>query len=357
MDCSTPFTDQPALGFASDNNAGASPEILQAMLACNGGQLASYGADALSARVTDRLCELFEREVSVFLVPTGTAANALCLAAMTPPWGQVLCHPGSHINNDECGAPEFYSAGARLVTVDGADAKIDAEALRVAANNRVGDVHSTQSRAVSITQATEIGTVYTLAELENIGEICRSSRLHLHMDGSRFANAVAALGCTPAQMTWKAGVEALSFGATKNGAVGVEAIVLFNPALAEEVAFRRKRAGHLFSKMRFLAAQMDAYLHNDLWLANARQANTRAQQLIAGLRATPGVGLIGTPTTNIVFARLPLRLQEALLAEGFVFYTGRWEPGVVRFVTSFATTERDVAHFVTRMQHLASTLA
>lgn len=357
MNCRSPLPDQPAMSFASDNNAGASPEILQAMLACNAGQLPSYGADDLSAGVTQRFCELFEREVSVLLVPTGTAANALCLAAMTPPWGQVLCHPGAHINNDECGAPEFYTAGARLVTVDGADAKIDIAALHAAAANRVGDVHSTQSRAVSITQATEIGTVYTPGEIAAIGDICRASGLGLHMDGSRFANAVAALGCSPAEMTWKAGVDAISFGATKNGAVGVEAIVLFDQTLTTELAFRRKRAGHLFSKMRFLSAQMDAYLRNDLWLANAHQANAMARQLIAGLRATPGCEVVGEPTTNIVFAKLPQALQDALLGEGFVFYTGRWEPGVVRFVTSFATTARDVEHFVARMQTLAATLA
>ena len=337
---------EPELGFSSDNIAAASPEVIDALIACNAGQARPYGADELTARVERRFSELFEREVSVLLVPTGTAANALALAALTPPWGTVLCHRDSHVNNDECGAPEFFTGGAKLVTVDGAAAKIDAPALRIAAGAKVGDVHSTQPACVTITQATEVGSLYTVDEIAAIGEVCRASKLKVHMDGSRFANALVALGCTPAEMTWKAGVDVLSFGATKNGVPAAEAIVSFDPAITRELAFRRKRAGHLFSKMRFLSAQIDAYLAGDLWLRNARQANAMAQRLVQGLRGHAGIEVMGEPRANIVFCRLPQTLIETLLAQGFGFYHDRWGPGVVRLVTSFATTALDVDHLL-----------
>ncbi|MCK0206680.1 low specificity L-threonine aldolase [Starkeya koreensis] len=329
-------------GFGSDNVAGVSPAILAALAAANEGPMPSYGADEISARVEARLSQLFEREVAVFLVSTGTAANALSLAALTPPWGAVLCHAESHIENDECGAPEFFSGGAKLIHVPGAEAKIDPQALAEAARRNRGDVHCVQPAAVSITQASELGTLYSVAETAAIGAVCRQAGLPLHMDGSRFANAVAALSASPAEMTWKAGVDVLSFGATKNGALGVEAIVLFDRERAGELAFRRKRAGHLSSKMRFLAAQMEAYLADDLWLANARQANAMAARLDAGLRALPGVTVQGRVEANMLFAQLPQTMIEGLLAQGFRFYTDRWGAGVVRLVTSFATREEDV---------------
>lgn len=346
---------RPAQGFASDNNAGASVAILEAMQACNAGQYASYGADALSARVQQRFCKLFEREVEVFLVPTGTVANALSLAVLTPPWGNMYCHPLAHINHDECGAPEFYTAGAHLICVEGEEARINPDLLRVAVRTGAGDVHSTQPSAVSVTQATEIGTVYSVEQVATIGDICRTNRLRLHMDGARFANAVAALGCTPADLTWRAGVDVLSFGATKNGAAGVEAIVLFDASLSQEMAFRRKRAGHLFSKMRFLSAQMDSYLNDGLWLANATQANAMAHRLVEGLATLPGVSVIGSPRANIIFCHLPEALRDGLLAAGFDFYHGRWEPGVVRFVTSFATTRADVDNLLAHACRLCET--
>ena len=343
---------RPALGFSSDNIAGASPEVIEAIVASNVGQAAGYGADDVTARVERKFSELFEREVAVLLVPTGTAANALCLAALTPVWGSVLCHPDSHVNNDECGAPEFFTGAAKLVPVDGASAKIDLEALRVAARAKAGDVHSVQPSCVSVTQATEVGSVYSLDEISAIGALCKSSSLRLHMDGSRFANALVALGCTPAEMTWKAGVDALSFGATKNGVPGAEAIVLFDTALAREMAFRRKRAGHLFSKMRFLSAQMDAYLENDLWLRNAREANAMAARLRQGLQAFACIEVMGEPQANILFCRLPSEVIERLVAEGFMFYRDRWGPGVVRLVTSFATTPADVDHLLDAVRRI-----
>jgi threonine aldolase len=338
----------PALGFTSDNIAGASPEVIEALVAASTGQANPYGADPYTASVERRLCEIFEREVDVLLVPTGTAANALCLSAMTPPWGNIYCHASSHINNDECGAPAFYTAGAKLVSVDGPAAKMDPAKLLEAARAKVGDVHSTQPACASITQATEEGSVYTLGEIEAIGDACKAANIRLHMDGSRFANALVSQGCTPAEMTWKAGVHALSLGATKNGVLAAEAIVLFDRSLASELAFRRKRAGHLFSKMRFLAAQIDAYLKDDLWLRNARQANAAALKLTQGLAELDGVEILGAPTANIVFCKLPESMIKALLDAGFRFYHDRWGQGIVRFVTAFSTTFEDVEHLLER---------
>lgn len=345
---------QPALGFSSDNIAGASPEIIAAIANCNAGQATPYGGDDGTRRVRQQLCELFEHELDVFLVPTGTAANALCLSVMSPPWGSLFCHPGSHINNDECGAPEFFTHGAKIVTVDGPSSKIDVDKLAKAVRVKVGDVHATQPACVSLTQATEVGSIYSLEELGAIGEVCRSAAVGLHMDGSRFANALVTLGCSPAEMTWKAGVQALSLGATKNGVLGVEAIVLFDKQLSASMGFRRKRAGHLFSKMRFLSAQMEAYLAQDLWLRNAQQANGMAQRLVLGLQRIPGVEILGDIQANIVFCRLPTAVTAGLLAAGFVFYHDRWEPGVVRFVTSFATQAVDIDNLLAHARRLSA---
>ncbi|WP_238431973.1 threonine aldolase family protein [Streptomyces cavernae] len=273
--------------FISDNIAGASPEIAQAVAAAAAGYALSYGNDPFTGSVRHRLSELFERDVEVFPVSTGTAANCLGLAALTPPWGSVLCHPDSHINIDECGAPEFFTGGAKLVTVPGDDSKIDPDALREAVRRKAGDVHSVQPSVVSISQATERGSVYTLDEIRRLATIANDAGLRVHMDGARFANALDHLGVTPAEMTWKAGIDVLSFGATKNGAMTADAIVSFDPALATELAFRAKRAGQLSSKMRFHTAQLDAYLTDGLWLRNARRANTMAARLGDGLKAIP----------------------------------------------------------------------
>ncbi|MGP4089578.1 threonine aldolase family protein [Streptomyces sp. KR55] len=338
MSTTTPY----AHAFTSDNVAGASPEIIDAVARAASGPAAPYGADSISADVRRRLCEIFDYDVDVLLVSTGSAANALSLAALTPPWGSVLCHRDSHINNDECGAPEFYTAGAKLVPLPGDDAKIDPDALQAAARHKRGDVHSVEPSVVSITQATETGAVYTLDELHTLGPIAKEAGLRLHMDGARFAGAVASLGCTPAEMTWQAGVDLLSFGATKNGTMTADAIVVFDRSLTPELAFRAKRAGQLASKMRFHAAQLDAYLTDDLWLHNATHANAMAARLQQGLKALPDIHLPGTLEANIVFCRLPQHVIDGLLSEGYAFYHDRWEPGVVRFVTSFATTPQDV---------------
>ncbi|MDR6974154.1 threonine aldolase [Streptomyces sp. 3330] len=332
--------------FSSDNAAGASPEIVEAVVRAASGQAMPYGADDSTASVRRRLSDVFEREVDVLPVSTGSAANALSLAASTPPWGSVLCHRDSHINNDECGAPEFYTAGAKLVPLGGEDAKIDPGELRVAARHKAGDVHSVEPSVVSVTQATETGAVYTLDEIHTIGSIAREAGLRLHMDGARFAGAVASLGCAPADLTWRAGVDLLSLGATKNGTMTADAIVVFDRSLTAELAFRAKRAGQLASKMRFHAAQLDAYLTDGLWLRNATHAGAMAARLREGLKAVPEVALLGAADANIVFCRLPQWVTEGLLADGYAFYHDRWEPGVVRFVTSFATTPQDVDHLL-----------
>lgn len=339
--------------FTSDNMAGASPEIAQAVAAAAAGHTLPYGNDPYTAKVRSKLSEIFEREVDVFPVSTGTAANCLAIAALTRPWSSVLCHPDSHINNDECGAPEFFSDGAKLVTVPGAHGKMDTAALEQAVWRKTGDVHSVQPSVVSIRQATESGSLHTLDEIRHLTTIAHAAGLRMHMDGARFANALDHLGVTPAEMTWKSGIDVLSFGATKNGAMTADAIVSFDPALSTELAFRAKRAGQLASKMRFHTAQLDAYLTNDLWLHNARQANAMAARLADGLKASPNAELLGAPQANILFCRLQPQTIQGLLAEGYTFYHDRWEPGTVRLVTSFSHTTEDVDQLLAGIQRHA----
>jgi threonine aldolase len=328
--------------FSSDNTAGAAPAVIQAILDASTGPQSPYGADVYSQAAEDKLSIIFECPVSVFLVPTGTAANALALSVLTPPWGSVLCHPESHINNDECGAPEFFTNGAKLVPVNGANSKICPSPMANIAGLKTADVHSVQPAVVSISQTSESGSVYSLEEINTLGNLCKEHSLRLHMDGARFANALVALECTPAEMTWKAGVDVLSFGATKNGVLAAEAIILFDQSLAPELAFRRKRAGHLMSKMRLLAAQLDAYLTDDLWLVNARQANVMAVRLDHGLRTIEGVEILGVTQANMLFCKLPRLVIDGLLDQGFYFYSDRWDTDVVRLVTNFTTQNADV---------------
>jgi threonine aldolase len=334
------------MNFSSDNVAGVSPEILTALAAANAGAEPSYGADPITERVAARFAELFEHEVAVFPVATGTAANALGLAAVTPPWGVVFCHPESHVEVDECGAPEFYTGGAKLTLVPGADGKIAAADLAALLPGGKGVVHHAQPASVSITQATECGTVYQPEEVAAIGEVAHAHGLALHMDGARFANALVTLGCRPADVTWRAGVDVLSFGATKNGAMAAEAVLFFDPAKAADLGFRRKRAGHLFSKMRFLSAQLDAYLADGLWLRNARHANAMAARLAAGLGDLPGFRFRHPVEANELFVEMPDRVIRALLGDGFRFYRWGGETAeCIRLVTSFVTLAEDVDRF------------
>lgn len=334
------------MNFASDNTTGAAPQIIAALSAANEGALAGYGNDDLTKAVETRIQDLFETDASVFLVATGTAANSLALSVLTPPHGSVLCHWTSHVYEDECGAPEFFTGGARLVPVDGPDGKLDLADLESKAAYGKGDVHMLQTSAVSVTQVTEMGTVYSLDELAAVSQVCKRHDLALHLDGARFANAMVALGCSPAEMSWRAGVDIVSFGATKNGALGVEAVVIFDKSLAELFAFKRKRAGHLFSKMRLLTAQMNAYLEEDLWLKNAGHANTMAAELYDGLKQVPGLEFPFSVDANMLFPKLPQGMTEALHKDGFHFYDNRWEPGICRLVTAFNTRAEDVAAMI-----------
>ncbi|MDJ0335284.1 low specificity L-threonine aldolase [Salinibacterium sp. G-O1] len=343
--------------FSSDNTAGVSPEILAAIVEHSAGPAAAYGADAVTARVTDRLRDVFERDLDLLVVSTGSAANGLALAALTPPWGAVFCHSDSHVNNDEAGAPEFFTNGAKLIALPGDDAKLNPEAVSDAVVKGRGDVHSVQPAVVSITQATETGSVYSVNELERLGSIAHDAGLAVHMDGARFTNALVTLGVSPAEMTWRAGVDILSFGATKNGTMNAEAVVVFDRTKTAELRYRQKRAGQLASKMRFQSAQLDAYLTNDLWLSNARHANAMAARLALGLQSIPGASVVGTPRSNMFFATLPEVMIASLLSDGFVFHHDRWEPGRVRFVTAFSTTEADVDELIAAMTSISLQLS
>jgi threonine aldolase len=342
-----------SISFRSDNDWGASPAIIAAIAECNAQTARPYGADDWTRRVENRLSEVFERKVGVLLVSTGTAANSISLAAMTPRWGSIVCTRQAHIHVDECGAPEFFTGGARLVPSASAGSKLDPALLPGELAVGKGDVHCVQPSAVSITQCTEDGQVYTPDEIAALSRACREAAVPLHMDGARFANALVAVGCTPAELTWRAGVDVLSFGATKNGALNAEAIVVFNDGLAAQLPYLRKRAGHLLSKMRFAASQMQAYLADDLWLANARHANAMAARLAQGLVRIRGVQLAAKARTNILFVTLPPLLAAGLRERGYDFYGDRWGPGVVRLVTSFGTTVDMVDGMLAAAQEIA----
>ncbi len=347
------------MNFASDNTAPVSPEILQAMAQASAGTVASYGADPLTARLRTRMREVFETDLVVFPVATGTAANALALATVVHPFGAVLCYDEAHIATDECGAPEFYMGGAKLVTLPSRDGRIAPEQVEAAmARAEDGGVHHVMPEAVSITQSTEWGTVYAAGEVAAVAEACRSRSLTLHMDGARFANALSHLGCSPADLTWRAGVDILSFGATKNGAMAAEAVVFFDPALAAGFERRRKRAGQLWSKQRFLSAQLLAYLEDDLWLRNAAHANAMAALLARGLSGMPAVRVMQKVQANELFVAMPERLILALEAEGAVFYRWIEVPGesrpIIRLVTSFNTAEDEVHRFLALAEQLAA---
>jgi len=336
------------MNFASDNTAGISPAIAAAIVQHSGGAAMPYGNDEITQRLKQQFNKFFETEVTMFPVATGSAANALALAVVTPPYGAIYGHHESHINMDECGAPEFYTHGAKLVCLAGKNGKITADELaRRLDQASPGVVHSVQPAAVSITQATECGTVYALDEIRAIAQVTHDHGLYLHMDGARFANAVVSLGCSPAAMTWQSGVDLLSFGATKNGALAAEAVVFFKPELVKDFEFRRKRGGHLFSKMRFLSVQLQAYLENDLWRQNAEHANRLAGRLADGLQHIPGVVLAYPVQGNELFVHLPDAILEQLKSAGFIFYPWSGEElSLVRLVTSFDMPDETVEQFL-----------
>lgn len=306
--------------FASDNAGPVHPNVLEALTKANEGYAMGYGADALMDRVRENIREVFEApEAAVYLVATGTAANSLALATLANPWDTIFCTPVAHIHEDECNAPEFYSGGAKLTLVGTGD-RMTPKTLRAAIEGEeTRGVHGPQRGPVSITQVTERGSVHTLDELAALTAVAREYGLKTHLDGARFANALVALGCSPAEMTWKAGIDAVSFGGTKNGLMGAEAVVFFDPTQAWEFELRRKRGAHLFSKHRYLSAQMDAYLEDGLWLEMAEQANANCTRLAAGLRDA-GAEFLNLPQANMIFAALPRRVHQRLKAEGAMYY-------------------------------------
>jgi threonine aldolase len=310
------------VNFASDNTGPVHPAIMEAVLAANAGYAAPYGADPISLAARDAVRALFEApEATVEFVTTGSAANALALACLVKPWDGIFCHRVAHVEEDECGAPEFYS-NAKLILVDGEDAKMRPEALDAAIVQAADrGVHGVQPGAVTLTNVTERGTVYTLPEIRALAEVAHAHGLPVHLDGARFANACAALGCSPAEMTWKAGVDAVSFGGTKNGCMGVEAVVLFDAARGRELELRRKRGGHLLSKHRYLSAQMGAYCQDGLWLEMAETANARMAQLVQGLARVPGARIAHPVAGNLGFLDLPRAAHERAFAAGAWYYT------------------------------------
>ncbi len=342
------MSETSIINFASDNAAPVCPQLMEALARENAGPALGYGNDNTTRQMEERFRDLFGCNVRAFPVSTGTAANVLGLGTLAPPYGSIYCHTLSHIQEDECGAPEFFSGGAKLALLDGEDGKLTAEQLdKAIATSGKGVVHHVQPAVISLTQATEAGTIYQPEEVRSIGDVAKHHGLSLHMDGARFANAVVSLGCEPADITWKAGVDVLSFGATKNGAMAVEAVIYFNADKAEEFEFRRKRGAHLFSKLRYLSAQLDVYLRDGLWLENASQANRMADRLATGLRRT-GYEPLHPVEANILFVSLPLDRIRKLEQSGFLFYVmgKNGEQGKVRLVTSWDTTEQDVDLFL-----------
>ncbi len=325
--------------FLSDNTATACPEIMAAIHEANHGLARAYGDDEWTLRLDGALSAHFGRSVRAFAVTTGTAANSLALATLSPPYGAIFAHHEAHIAVDECGAPGFFSGGAQLELLPGEHGRLDLASVSAALERHPRHLHSVQPAALSLTQATELGTVYRPAEVAGLCEIAHRQGLKVHMDGARFANAVAFLGCHPGDVTWRAGVDALSFGATKNGALTAEAVVFFDPALVRDFELRRKRAGHLLSKSRYVAAQLLAYLESQVWQRNAERTNRLAQRIGAAAGAT----LLHPVEANEVFVKLGAARRQALRTAGFEFYDwGAETLGDARFVVSWDQPEQDV---------------
>ena len=344
------------IDYRSDNTGRAAPEILEALVRANAGTALGYGADGWTARLQDRFGELFETRVRVFPVATGTAANALSLAAIAPGWGLVYCSEAAHINTSEVNAAGFFGGGLKLVPVAGDHGRIRAEALReTLAAIQPGALHRGQPAAVSITQASDLGAVYSIDEIRRIAEIAKPRGLKLHMDGARFANALARLGCSPAEMSWRAGVDILSFGATKNGGALCDAIVLFSPELTEGLAVQLRRAGQVWSKMRFASAQLTAYVADGLWLKLAQASNAAAARIAAGIGEIAGLRLIAPVEANELFLELPSAVMDALERDGFQFY--RRSPTLARFVCRFDVTEAEADALVAALKRYCAASA
>jgi len=329
------------VNLRSDNVAGVAHQVMDALVAANDGTDASYGADRTTAALQERFSALFETRCFVHPVATGTAANALALALLSPPYGAIYCSRTGHIDDSECGAGEFFTGGAKIVPLDHDQGKLPLAALEAAlAQAGVGNTSRVQPAVLNLTQATERGTVYGQDELQALIAVARRHGLSVHLDGARFANALAHLGCSPAELTWKLGVDVLSFGATKNGTMLAEGLVVFDETLIDPLRFRARRAGQGFSKMRFMSVQLEAYIRNGLWLDLAAHANAMARRLAAGLEAVPGIEILYPVQINEIFARLPQHLIDRLVAEGFGLYERG--AGEVRLVTAFNTTAEQI---------------
>jgi threonine aldolase len=337
--------------FASDNYAGICPEAFAAMAQANQGHEVSYGDDTWTAKAADLLRELFETNCEVFFVFNGTSANSLSLAALCQSYHSILCHELSHVEGSECGAPEFFANGTKVLLLPGAAGKVDPDSIEKAVKKR-DDIHYPKPRALSLTQATEVGTVYSLDELRALADVARRFQLRIQMDGARFANAVVSLGVTPKEVTWQAGVDVLCFGGTKNGTAVGEAVVFFNLELAREFDYRCKQGGQLASKMRFLSAPWVGMLQDGAWLRRADHANAMARRLEAAIRPLPGIQIAYPVQSNAVFARIPDPVVEAMHQRGWRFYThvGGWEES--RLMCSWDTTPEDVDGFAADLKAL-----
>lgn len=340
--------------FASDNSGPVHPKVMQALAAANEGWAMPYGNEDITHQAADAVRQVFEApDAAVFFTATGTAANAILLGTMTQPFQTAFCTPEAHIHEDECNAPEFYTGGAKLTLVESRDAKMVPEALEKSIRALSGgNVHGPQPGTLSITQVTERGTLYSLDEIRALTSIAKSHGMSVHMDGARFANALVALDISPADMTWRAGVDAVSFGGTKNGLMGVEAAVIFDPSKAWEFELRRKRGGHLFSKNRFLSAQMAAYVADDLWLDMARMANKAGQDLARALRQVPGVTMLFEPEANMLYPVFPRAAHRRLHDAGAMYYLNGSPEGAsdedvpCRLVTDWSCPEAHIRDFV-----------
>jgi threonine aldolase len=338
------------MNFRSDNESPVNDKILKAIIAANNGFEESYGYDGYTIKLQGRIQQLFGCWCEVVPLTTGTAANSLAVAITTPPYGSILCSNDSHLNNDECGAPEFYSAGAKLIGVAGDNGKIDIDNLIITLNGMGAHAeHECLPSAISITQSTEAGTLYSLDELKQINKIKQKHGLYLHMDGSRIANAVASMDCSIADMTWKSGIDILSFGATKNGAMIAECLIIFNPKIGKEVKRQRKRAGHLISKMRFISAQLLAYLEDDLWLNLAGHANAMAQLVYENLKNSHD--FIYPVQANEVFLRISEAHIEVLKDQGFEFHVWPGSHDIIRLVFSHISRKDEVMSLINALKN------
>ena len=331
--------------FASDNVTPACPEVMEAINQANIGNIESYGHDKWSKVLDNKFSELFEKDVKVFTAVTGTAANSLALSSITPSYWNIYCHKISHINVDECGAPEFFTGGAKLITIDGDDGKFNSDELKKNIRGS-GVVHNTQPASVSITQSCETGVTYKLDEILKINQVAKENGMKIHMDGARFSNAIASLNKSPAEATWKLGIDVLTFGGTKNGCMDAEAIIFFNPSDVNNFQYLQKRSGQLLSKARFLSSQLDAYITDGLWLRNAIHANDMARKLSEKLSKINSFELTYPTESNEIFIKMPKNIQDHLNNEGYSAIPDDMFDGSVRFVTAWNTNLNDIENLI-----------